>query len=757
MDLNDPIASRVLRWRFEGLGARLAQAVLIGVLCWLQTHEAIVGPWLALTLSTAAVDGVLSRRLFARPDDRRLSRLTTAARTASAACYASVCFIFLMTPSPIGFAAAVFVGCAITLNNAMMTRGSRVFTATLVGPACLTLIAVPLVGCLLGRPLSLSDAALLTIGGVAYAVFIVRLGIALNREGETLRKAMDEGARHRELLAAAGVEATRERRRWSMVFDQSPLPQTCFDASALHDALSAQADASLTPDAALRAYYANMAGVLGKVVLKEANQAAHALFGVDDFGGAIAPSHFGKNYLAGITDAVAHITPDGIFRPFEAQIVRPNGEVTDVRVHIRTLPDGDRPWSHCLATYVDMTEAKAAARVQDEAVAAAEASNRAKSDFLAIMSHEIRTPLNGVLGMAQAMGQDRLSKIQAGRITVIRQSGEALLAILNDLLDLSKIEAGRLDLEEADFDLEQTAAGAHDAFAALAQAKGLAFDLSVDEAVRGRYRGDAFRIRQVLTNLISNAVKFTQAGAVRVSVTAGPKGLRLSISDTGMGIAADRVGSLFHKFVQADTSTTRRFGGTGLGLAISRELCEAMGGDIAVESCVGQGSLFLVDLPLVRLGETADAAQTVAAPHEADGDVRLPVRVLAAEDNAVNQLVLRTLLQQFGIDPVIVGNGAEAVAAWEAEPWDLVLMDIQMPVMDGPTACHAIRAREAATGRARTPIIALTANAMSHQVADYARAGMDGVVAKPIEIARLYEALAGAGQPMTDLGLRATG
>ena len=757
MDLNDPVASRVLRWRFEGLTVRLAQAVLLGGLCWLHTRQAVLAPWLLLTVAAAAVDAVLSRRLFDRPHDLGLERLTTFTRTASAFIYGSVCFIFLMTPSPISIAAAIFVSCAINLNNAVMTRGSRPFAATLVGPGCLTLVALPFAGRAMGQPLSPTEAVLLSIGAAVYAVFIMRLGATLSREGETLRKAMDEGAEHRRLLAAAGVEATRERRRWSMVFDQSPLPQTCFDASALHDALSAEADASLTPDAALRAHYANMAGVLGKVVLKEANQAAHALFGVDDFGGAIAPSHFGKNYLAGISDALAHITPDGIFRPFEAQIVRPNGEVTDVRVHIRTLPDGERPWSHCLATYVDMTEAKAAARVQDEAVAAAEASNRAKSDFLAIMSHEIRTPLNGVLGMAQAMGQDKLSKTQAGRINVIRQSGEALLAILNDLLDLSKIEAGRLDLEEADFDIEQTAAGAHDAFAALAQAKGLAFDLSVDEDMRGRYRGDAFRIRQVLTNLISNAVKFTQAGAVRVSVTAGPKGLRLSISDTGMGIAADRIGSLFHKFVQADTSTTRRFGGTGLGLAISRELCEAMGGDIAVESRVGQGSLFHVDLPLVRLADTADIAQAVAAPHDDDGDARLPVRVLAAEDNEVNQLVLRTLLQQFGIAPVIVGNGAEAVAAWEAEPWDLVLMDIQMPVMDGPTACRAIRAREAATGRTRTPIIALTANAMSHQVADYGRAGMDGVVAKPIEITRLYEALAGAGQPAADLGLRATG
>jgi PAS domain S-box-containing protein len=389
----------------------------------------------------------------------------------------------------------------------------------------------------------------------------------------------------------------------------------------------------------------------------------------------------------------------------------------------------------------DVTQRKQAERALIQAKEGAEAANQAKSSFLATMSHEIRTPLNGVLGMAQAMAAGPLEAAQRERLDVIHQSGETLLAVLNDVLDLSKIEAGKLELEEAAFDVGELATSVHAAFSAVAAKKGLEFELGVTRAARGAYLGDATRVRQLLGNLVSNALKFTETGRVTVRVGRRAGALALSVSDTGIGIAPDRQPALFGKFEQADASTTRRFGGTGLGLAICHELAQRMGGRIEVTSTEGQGSTFVVLLPLTRAaaGQVAPASAETS-PHTAPSSLR----VLAAEDNAVNQLVLRTLLSQIGIEPVIVGDGVDAVAAWEAEDWDVILMDVQMPRMDGPTATRFIRDRELTQRRRRTPIVALTANAMTHQVNEYLGAGMDGFVAKPIEIHRLFAALEAA-------------
>jgi two-component system, sensor histidine kinase len=369
---------------------------------------------------------------------------------------------------------------------------------------------------------------------------------------------------------------------------------------------------------------------------------------------------------------------------------------------------------------------------------AAEAANTAKSAFLATMSHEIRTPLNGVLGMAQAMAVDELSQVQRDRLSVIHRSGEALLAILNDVLDLSKIEAGKLELEVIEFDLAELAQGAYSAFTALANKKGLSFALDIGEA-RGRYLGDPTRIRQILYNLISNALKFTDQGEIRVTARRDGTMLEIAVVDTGVGISPENLVRLFQKFDQLDSSTTRRFGGTGLGLAICHELAQLMGGEIGVESQVGQGSRFVVRLPLPMVGDEKPAPQLSPAPASDLKPMRL--RVLAAEDNAVNQLVLQTLLHQLGVEPTVVEDGAAAVEAWAASGWDVILMDVQMPVMDGLAATAEIRRLERDQGRRRTPIIALTANAMAHQVEQYLAAGMDGHVAKPIAAADLFQAL----------------
>ncbi|MBX7248911.1 MAG: response regulator [Caulobacteraceae bacterium] len=368
----------------------------------------------------------------------------------------------------------------------------------------------------------------------------------------------------------------------------------------------------------------------------------------------------------------------------------------------------------------------------------ARSASDAKSAFLATMSHEIRTPLNGILGMTQAIMRDELTAEQRSRIEVVHSSGQALLTILNDILDLSKIEAGKLELERSAFDVATLVEGAHAAFTALASQKGLSFEVDVSEPAQGVYEGDPLRIRQVLLNLISNAVKFTSEGGVRVEIEATPVGLSFSVSDDGVGIAPDRVARLFEKFVQEDASTTRRYGGTGLGLSICRELCAAMGGVITAESRLGEGSRFSFELPLTRI---ASAPQAVDQPSSGAPASPTSIRILAAEDNPINQQVLKALLGPAGVELMVVGNGEAALDAWSREAWDVVLMDVQMPVMDGPTASQRIRLLEAELGFPRTPIIALTANVMPHQIESYLAAGMDTFVAKPIEVEALFAAL----------------
>ncbi len=437
-----------------------------------------------------------------------------------------------------------------------------------------------------------------------------------------------------------------------------------------------------------------------------------------------------------------HVKEGAPYRP-EYRVIRNDDKEVWVQGSVIYEADEDQQPLRMIGAMQNITYRKAAEQALVQAKEEAESATRAKSAFLATMSHEIRTPLNGVLGMAQAMAMGDLAEQQRERLDVIRQSGEALLAILNDVLDLSKIEAGKLELEQAEFDIDETASSALGAFAATAQAKGLDFKLKVQPAARGVYRGDSVRVRQILYNLVSNALKFTEHGAVNVTVSRRRGGLRLVVSDSGIGVAADKLAGLFQKFEQADASMTRRYGGTGLGLAICRDLAQLMGGTISAKSAPGEGATFTVDLPLERVADAPERLAPRPAEPTAHAE-RVALRVLAAEDNGMNQLVLRTLLEQVGVEAVMVGNGREAVEAWAREPWDLILMDVQMPEMDGPTATGVIRARERAEGRARTPIVALTANAMAHQVSEYLQSGMDDFVAKPIEAGRLYAVIEAA-------------
>jgi signal transduction histidine kinase len=358
---------------------------------------------------------------------------------------------------------------------------------------------------------------------------------------------------------------------------------------------------------------------------------------------------------------------------------------------------------------------------------AADAANVAKSTFLATMSHEIRTPLNGVLGMAQVMAADVLTPQQQERLETITRSGETLLALLNDILDLAKIEAGKYDLESIAFDIAELVHRARDTFLAVAEGKGLSLTVDLEASATDSYRGDPTRLRQILHNLISNAIKFTDRGGVSVTVRHAGGVLICAVRDTGCGIPEEKQARLFNNFVQADASTTRRHGGTGLGLSISRKLAELMEGSLTVESVDGVGSVFTLAVPLERLAGAVPGRAETAQPVAGKG-----LRVLAAEDNVTNQKVLAALLGQIGIHPVIVDDGGKAVDLWEAQEWDLVLMDIRMPNMDGRAATVRIRERETVLQRRRTPIIALTADSMSHQTSSYTSWGMDGFLSKPI-------------------------
>lgn len=377
------------------------------------------------------------------------------------------------------------------------------------------------------------------------------------------------------------------------------------------------------------------------------------------------------------------------------------------------------------------------ARARDEALAA----NRAKSTFLSVMSHEIRTPLNGVLGMVHVLLKDAPTEQQRSRLEIVQESGDALLAILNDLLDISRIEAGKMSLESIEFDIREVLSGAYAAFTAIANKSGLSFILDIEPAA-GIYLGDPTRVRQVAYNFLSNALKFTNEGRVILSARLVEDGLQISVQDTGIGIANDRLDGVFDPFVQADASVNRHFGGTGLGLGISRDLAKLMGGSIRVESELGKGSTFTAFLQIPRLRDATETLRVVNDDEPvASQEIVQSLRVLAAEDNLVNQLVLRTLMEQFGITLTVVENGKLAVEAWEGQIWDIILMDMQMPVMGGVEASRLIREQEQATGRAKTPIIAVTANAMTHHMSEYESAGINGVVSKPIKADALANVL----------------
>jgi PAS domain S-box-containing protein len=436
------------------------------------------------------------------------------------------------------------------------------------------------------------------------------------------------------------------------------------------------------------------------------------------------------------------ISPTG----YEYRARRKDGRIVWLEANPRLVLNGGGQLTDIVDVVRDISARKDTEAALVQARQEAEAASRAKSEFLANMSHELRTPLTSILGFSRLIGQDGgLSGADRAHLDLIRSAGETLLAVVNDILDFSKLEAGALQLAREPFAVAELGRGVAALLSGQAEEKGLRLTCEAPEGIW--LSGDAARLRQVLLNLVSNAVKFTERGEVAIALGVEPEDdrawLSVAVRDTGVGLDPAQIDRMFDRFTQADGSVSRRHGGTGLGLAISRRLVEMMGGEIGAESDGRAGSTFRFRVPL-RVAESP--CEGLTAQEQVGPDRRL--RVLLAEDNGANRALIAALTAPLDIELQMVENGAEAVSAVQAGDYDLVLMDMQMPVMDGPSAARAIRGLSGPASR--TPIVALTANVLPEQINQCRDSGMQGHVAKPIDPRTLFAAIAGHARPIPE-------
>jgi PAS domain S-box-containing protein len=475
------------------------------------------------------------------------------------------------------------------------------------------------------------------------------------------------------------------------------------------------------------------------------NKAFEVLFGIE------RSQWIGKTVfelVPGAAAAMMHAKDQELFdsrvvQTYEASFTnRKTGAVREGLYWKAPLTNVDGKVTALVGTILDVTEKNQLENELRDAKRVAEAASQAKSDFLANMSHEIRTPMNGVIGMTDLALDTTLTASQREYLSTVKSSAQSLMVILNDILDFSKIEAGKLNIEAVEFTLSTTVTETLKSIQARADKKGLSLQCQLSPDLPSKVVGDPGRIRQVLTNLCDNAIKFTAHGGVTVDVQCkadSPEGFELtwSVRDTGIGIAAEKQQGVFEAFTQADTSTTRQFGGTGLGLTICARLVELMGGRIWVESEPGLGSTFFFT---VRVQAAKAPVSVTPKPILPQASGLRPLQVLLVEDHPINQMLATTLLKKWGHTVVLAKNGQEAVDLFPSQMWDLVLMDMQMPVMGGLEATRCIRTNEP-QGQ-RTPIVAMTANAMESDQRACLEAGMDAHLAKPFSAAALQEVIA---------------
>jgi two-component system, sensor histidine kinase len=425
-----------------------------------------------------------------------------------------------------------------------------------------------------------------------------------------------------------------------------------------------------------------------------------------------------------------------------------DGSAQWISTNITPVYDADGKFVMCVQVERDITEERRRTQQLADMNEEAKAAAKAKEQFFATMSHEIRTPMNGVLGMADLLSRTELTAEQQSYLAAIRQSGDALLGIINDILDLSKLQSGKVQVTPAAFDLTAVVSGVVTLLWPLAHEKGIKLEIDEGIAPPVWVMGDSGRIRQVLINLVGNAIKFTSFGGVVVRLVAGADDTyQITVTDTGIGVTQDRLAAIFDSFTQADSAIDRQYGGTGLGLTISRMLARAMGGDVTVVSRSGQGSIFTLTLPLPATAPIERMAIVASGPPDAVACAQQK-RILIAEDNATNRLILRKMLEATQARMTEVNNGAEAISAYQAGRYDLLIMDMQMPVMDGLTAIRHIRAFEAAQGLPRCPIMVLSANVFQNHVQASYDAQCDDYLTKPVQRDALLDSVArllGAG------------